>query len=138
MGAQRLVHHRERVRRQRVLAGRGSEQHVITGPQRRRSAAGITRYGLAGIVTIPAGSRRAMTTPAAAVKVSRPPGCQPGMALMARSPTRPDSSIRPVPYTTSPGTAGTSGATATGRRRAGTALPCSHAPTGRAGESGER
>ena len=58
------------------------------------------------MVTIPAGSRRAITTPAAAVKVSRSPGCQPSVPVMARSPTRPDSSIRPVPYTTSPGPPG--------------------------------
>jgi hypothetical protein len=38
----RLIHHRERVGGQQVLAGHGGQQHVITGPQRRRSAAGIT------------------------------------------------------------------------------------------------
>ena len=103
MRAQRLVHHRERISGQHVLHGRSGQQHVVTGPQpaaapqRRRSAAGITRYGLAGMMTIPAGSRRAITTPAAAVKVSRSPARQPSMAVMARSATRPDSSIRPVP-----------------------------------------
>ena len=50
---------------------------------------------------------------------------------MARSATRPDSSIRPVPYTTSSRTAGTSGATATGRRRAVPGL-LSTRPPGRA------
>jgi hypothetical protein len=56
--AQRLVHYREGVRSQLVLGGRGGQQHVITpgrSPQRRRSAAGMTRYGLTGIVTIPPG-----------------------------------------------------------------------------------
>jgi hypothetical protein len=57
-------------------------------------------YGLAGMVTMPAGSRRAVTTPAAAVRVSRSPGCQPSALVMARSATRPESSIRPNPYST--------------------------------------
>ena len=85
-------------------------------------------YGLDAMVTMPPGSRRAMTTPAAAVTVSRSPGCQPSALVMARSATRPDSSIRPNPYTTSSGTAGTSGAAATGRRRAVPVLPCSRPP----------
>lgn len=37
----------------------------------RRSAAGITTFGLAGMVTMPPGSRRAIITPASAVTVSR-------------------------------------------------------------------
>ena len=99
MRPQRLVHHRERVRRQLVLAGRDGQQHVITGPQ-----------------------------PATTARVSRSPGCQPSTPVMPRSPTRPDSSVRPVPDTTSSGTAGTCGAAARGRRRAVAGLPCSLAP----------
>ena len=34
MRVQRLVHHRERVRSQRVLAGRGGQQHMVTVPSR--------------------------------------------------------------------------------------------------------
>jgi hypothetical protein len=126
--SQRLVHHGEGVRGQRVPVREHRQQHPVTGPQRRRSAAGITRYGLPGMVTMPPGSRRARTTPASAVRVSRSPGCQPSTPVTARSLTRPDSSIRPNPYTTSSGTAGTSGAAAMGRRRAGAARPCSRAP----------
>ena len=130
MRPQRLVHHSEGVGGQRVLAGKTASSTRSPGrsPQLRRSAAGITRYGLVGMVTIPPGSRRARTTPAAAVRVSRSPGCHPSMLVMARSATRPDSSIRPNPYTTSSGTAGTSGAVATGRRRTVAVLPCSRAP----------
>ena len=50
---------------------------------------------------------------------------------MARSATRPHSSIRPNPYSTSSGTTGTSGTAATGRRRATVGLLCSR-PPGRA------
>ena len=66
--------------------------------------------------------------PAAAVRVSRSPRSHPSMPVIARSATRPDSSIRPNPYTTSSGTAGTSGAAATGRRRAVAVFPCSWLP----------
>ena len=88
---QRLVHHRGGVRGQRVLGRehRSSIRSPGRSPQRRRSAAGITRYGLAGTVTMPPGSRRATTTPAAAVRVNRSPGCQPSALVIARSATRP-------------------------------------------------
>jgi hypothetical protein len=66
-------------------------------PQRRRSAAGITMYGLAGTVTMPPGSRRAIITPASAVTVSRSPPRQPSAAMVTRSATRPEASIRPNP-----------------------------------------
>ena len=133
MRPQRLVHHREGVRASVSRSGNTASSTRSPGcsPQRRCSAAGITRYGLAGMATKPPGSRRAMTTPAAAVRVSRSPGCQPSALVMARSETRPEESIRPNPYSTSSGTAGTSGATATGRRRAVAGLPCSR-PPGRA------
>jgi hypothetical protein len=129
---QRLVHYREGVRGQRVPVREHRQQHPVTGParspHRRRSVAGITRYGLDGMVTMPDGSRRAVTTPAAAVTVSRSPGCQPSAEVMARSATRPEESIRPNPYSTSSGAAGTSGTAATGRRRAAPVLPCSRVP----------
>ena len=97
MRPHRLVHHRERVRGQRVLARRSSQQHVITRPHRLRSAAGITTYGRAGTVTMPPGSRRAIITPASPVSVSRSPPRQPSAAIVARSATRPEASIRPNP-----------------------------------------
>ena len=84
-----LVHHREGVRGQRVMVREHRQQHPVPGPQ-----------------------------PAAAVRVSRSPGCQPSAVVMARPTTLPDSSIRPIPYTTSSGTAGTSDAAAIGRRQA--------------------
>jgi hypothetical protein len=63
--------------------------------------------------------------------VVRSPGCQPSVLVMARSAIRPEASIRPNPYSTSSGAAGTSGAVATGGRRTTPVLPCSR-PPGRA------
>jgi hypothetical protein len=63
------------------------------------------------MMTMPSGERRTVTTPAAAVSVSRSPGCQPSVLVTARSPTRPEESIRPNPYSTSGGAAGITGAT---------------------------
>ncbi len=50
---------------------------------------------------MPPGSRRAIITPASAVTVSRSPPRQPSAAMVTRSATRPEASIRPNPYTTS-------------------------------------
>ena len=44
----------------------------------------------------PSGSRRAVTTPALAVRVSRSPSCQPSARVTVRSATRPEASIRHV------------------------------------------
>jgi transposase len=74
-----------------------STRSPARSPQRRRSAAGMTMYGLDGRVTMPPGSRRAMTTPASAARASRSPGRQPSALVMARSATRPGASIRPNP-----------------------------------------
>ena len=48
-------------------------------------------------MTRPSGSRRAVTTPALAVRVSRSPSCQPSARVTVRSATRPEASIRPRP-----------------------------------------
>jgi hypothetical protein len=69
------------------------------------------------MVTRPPGSRRATTTPAAAVSVSRSPARHPSTMVTARSATRPDASIRPNPYRTSPAAAGIPGTAARGSRR---------------------
>ena len=73
-------------------------------PQRRRRTAGIARQPRAGTVTMPRGSRRAVTTPGSAVRVSRSPSRQPSAEVTAWSVTRPEASMRPVPYTTPAGT----------------------------------
>ncbi|MGH3193134.1 MAG: hypothetical protein ACRDPY_45145 [Streptosporangiaceae bacterium] len=93
------MHHREGVRSQRVFARQGSQEHVVTGPQPAAVAqwAGITMYGLPSTVTMPPGSRREIITPASAVRVSRSPPRQPSAAMVARSATRPEASIRPKP-----------------------------------------
>ncbi len=52
---------------------------------------------LADTVTKPHESRRASTTPAAAVSVSRSSGCQFKMSMISRSATRPEASIRLIP-----------------------------------------
>src|SRR5690349_1242515 len=88
-------------------------------PQRLRSVAGITTYGRAGTVTTPPGSRRATITPASPVTVSRSPPRQPSAAIVARSATRPEASIRPNPYTTS----GRPGGLASGTGRPPPGLP---------------
>ena len=53
--------------------------------------------GLAGTVTMPPGSRRAIITPASAVRVSRSPPRQPSAVMVAWSATRPEASMRPNP-----------------------------------------
>ena len=92
-------------------------------PQRRRRTAGIARQARAGTVTMPRGSRRATTTPCSAVRVSRSPSRQPSAQVTARSATRPEASIRPVPYTTPAGTdrAAAGPARGSGRTAAGLA-----------------
>ena len=106
MGAQGLVHHGERVGSEHVLAGDCGQQHPVTGPQAAAAAQhGRNREAAAGgTVSMPRGSRRAVTTPGDAVRVSRSPSRQPRAQLTAWSATRPEASIRPVPYTTSAGT----------------------------------
>jgi hypothetical protein len=99
MRAGRLVDHREGAGGQQILAGHGGQQHVITGPQ---SAAAAQRsrdhdVGPAGTVTMPPGSRRAIITPASAVRVSRSPLRQPSAVMVTRSATRPEASMRPNP-----------------------------------------
>jgi hypothetical protein len=47
-------------------------------------------YGLAGTVTRPPGSRRAIITPASAIRVSRSPPRHPSAAMVARSVTCPE------------------------------------------------
>ncbi|MGE5289002.1 MAG: hypothetical protein ACM3ML_17740 [Micromonosporaceae bacterium] len=76
-------------------AAASSTRSSACSPQRRRSAAGITMYGRVGTVTMPWWSRRAITTPAVAVTVSRSQGCQARTWVMTRSATRPEASIRP-------------------------------------------
>jgi hypothetical protein len=46
---------------------------------------------------MPPGSRRAVTTPESAVKVSRSPPAQPSAVTMARSQIRPEESMRAIP-----------------------------------------
>jgi hypothetical protein len=127
VGAEGLVHHGERAGGDDVLAGdcRPAGPGPARRPQRRRRTAGIARQARAGTVTMPRGSRRATTTPGSAVRVSRSPSRQPrAQRAMAWSVTRPEASIRPVPYTTSagadraaPGPAMGSGRTASGLTR---------------------
>jgi hypothetical protein len=62
--------------------------------QRRR---GIAMQARAGRVIMPPGSRRAVTTPASAVKVSRSPPDQPGALVTARSQIRPEAPLRAIP-----------------------------------------
>src|SRR5690348_9807305 len=85
------------------------------------------------MTTRPAGSRRATITPSAPVRVSRSPSFQPSVPMTVRSPTRPESSIRPNPYTTSSGRDGIRGVAASGSRRTGRAPPPARA-AGRARE----
>jgi hypothetical protein len=54
-------------------------------------------YARPGTVTMPPGSRRAVTTPASAVRVSRSPPRQPSALVTARSAIRPEASMRPIP-----------------------------------------
>jgi hypothetical protein len=70
-------------------------------PQRRRNTAGITTYGRVVRVTMPVGSRRAITTPGVAVSVSRSPGSQFKARMTVRSATRPGSveATHPVHHT---------------------------------------
>ena len=70
-------------------------------PQRRRSWSRDHDEGRVGTVIMPPGSRRAIITPASAVRVGRSPPRQPSADMVARSATRPEASIRPNPYTTS-------------------------------------
>src|ERR1700678_1891004 len=85
------------------------------------------------MVTMPSGERRTVTTPAAAVSVSRSPGCQPHALGTARSPTRPAEAIRPNPYSTSCGATRITGAVAAGSGRIGPARLAPRAGS-RAGE----
>ena len=123
MGPQGLVHHGERVGSEHVLAGdrASSTRSPARRPQRRRRTAGIARQARAGTMIIPRGSRRAVTTPGDAVRVSRSPSRQPRAQLTTWSVTRPDASMRPVPYTTSAGTdrAAAGPAMGSGRTEAG-------------------
>jgi len=48
-------------------------------------------------VTMPPGSRRAVTMPASAVRVSRSPPRQPSAVVTVRSAIRPEESMRPIP-----------------------------------------
>ena len=125
MGAQGLVHHGERKGSEHVLAWDGGQQHPVPGrrPHRRRSTAGIAMQARAGTVTMPPGSRRPVTTPGEAVRVSRSPSRQPRTDVMAWSVTRPEASIRPIPYTTPEGTdkAAAGPAIGSGRTAAGSA-----------------
>jgi hypothetical protein len=68
--------------------------------------------------TIPPRSRRAITTPAEAVTVSRSPPRQPSTLATSSPPTRPDESTRPIPHDTPLTTRGTS-ADPTGRWASG-------------------
>src|SRR5437016_5600216 len=73
---------------------------------------------------MPPGSRRAIITPASAVRVSRSPPRQPSAAIVARSATRPEASIRPNPYTTP----GRPGGLASGIGRPVPGAPCRPRP----------
>jgi hypothetical protein len=53
----------------------------------------MTRYSRGGSTAIPLLSRRATTTPALAVRVSRSPPRQPSAQMAARSETRPEASV---------------------------------------------
>jgi hypothetical protein len=67
---------------------------------------------------MPPGSRRAVTTPGSAVQVSRSPPDQVSAVMTARSQTRPEASMRAIPYTTSAGADSTGTGLASGSRRA--------------------
>ena len=125
MCPERLVHHRERVGGQRVLSREHGQQHRVAGLQPAAAAQRSRDHDVGlGIVIKPSGSRRAVTTPAAAVRVSRSPGLPAQRAGHgAVSGSRPEASIRPNPYSTSSGAAGITGTTATGSVRAVPALP---------------
>ncbi|MFY9931679.1 MAG: hypothetical protein WAK82_27120 [Streptosporangiaceae bacterium] len=58
----------------------------------------------ASTATMPPRSRRATTTPAPAVRVSRSPACQPRTPQINWPVTRPEASTRLTPYTASSGT----------------------------------
>jgi hypothetical protein len=75
-----------------AVGGKGQSEHVLSArlmtaaepiafparsPQRRRRAAGMTRYPREGSTAISPASRRATTTPALAVRVRRSPLSQP-------------------------------------------------------------
>ena len=130
MGAQRLVHHRERVRRQLVLAGRGSQQHVITSPQPapapQRGRDHQVRLGRHGDHSSRVATRdhhargRGEGQP-----VPCPPAQHTGHGPVS-DPARLVDPAGPVHHVT--GTAGTSGTAAIGRRRAVVGLPCSRVP----------
>ena len=105
--------------------GPGCQQDRVSGeqpaavPQRR----GDRDVGRGGRVARPSGSRRAVTTPALAVRVSRSPPRQPSARVTVRSATRPEASMRPRPYTTSAARAGAcpgeaAGGAGSGQRRA--------------------
>src|SRR5690348_3555698 len=81
---------------------------------------------------MPPGSRRAIITPASPVTVSRSPPRQPSAAIVARSATRPEASIRPDPYTTS----GRPGGLASGTGRPAPGLPGRRRPRPEAGMIG--
>ncbi len=74
-------------------------------------------YARGGMVTMPPGPRRAITTPASAVRVSRSPPRQSSALVMARSAIRPEASMRPIPYTTSAGADGVAAGRARGSGR---------------------
>ena len=85
VGADGPVHHGERESSEYVLAGNRGQQHPVTGPQAAPAAqdGGNREAGVAGTVTMPPGSRRAVTTPGDAVRVSRSPSRQPRAQLTA-------------------------------------------------------
>ena len=108
--AHRLVHHRERVSSQHVLAGDRGQQHLVTGPQAAAAAQRpreSRRRRRAGTVTMPPGSRRAIITPGLGGQGQPVPArASPARLIVARSATRPEASMRPNPYTTPAGTDG--------------------------------
>jgi hypothetical protein len=89
-------------------------------------------YGLAGTVTRPPGSRRAIITPASAIRSAGHPRATPSAAMVARSVTRPEASMRPNPYTTS----GRPGGLASGIGRPAPGLSCRRRPGLAAGMTG--
>jgi hypothetical protein len=99
VGADGLVHHGETVSGEDALVRERGQQNLVAGLQ---AAAAAQRgrddqVGAGDKVTMPLGSRRAVTTPASAVTVSRSPPDQPSAVTMARSQIRPEASTRAMP-----------------------------------------
>ena len=111
VGPQRRVHHRERVRGQRILAREDRQHDPVTGAQpaaaaqhRRDNDIGLGQHDDQASRVAPGDDHAA-----AAVSLSGSPGRQPSILMTARSPTRPETSIRPDPCTASSGREGISG-----------------------------